>query len=326
MVRGTMLRPLRDQLCLLKTRAGDDDSSEKIPDYCRGCHLNATCEYGRVFEPDRLIIDGRVRMGCRDGVRGVTIGAAGLNLRDRRVQAGDRLAVRFLFVGPAAIKLKMTILEMLRDVSQNATLGPDRIRFRVDGDTIRRDSFDLFPDKFQVQSSPGDDRVSILLRLHSPLCLKSRPEKSSQDGGRSPSRDFTRRRRFGGDAESIVTVPRLIRESVRIVRRVFDEIQPDLVWHDTAAFLDECLTLAERSEIDLSRLRATQQTRGSARKNSKWELTGWVGEVTLHHVPLIAVPWLIWAGILGVGDSRNCGAGLWTITRQDKCARAGLVD
>ncbi|MCM2374002.1 hypothetical protein [Aporhodopirellula aestuarii] len=305
-VRGTMLRPLRNRLCVLE---------QDMPDYCRGCQFNATCRYGRVLEPDRLMIDGHVRMGCRDGVRGLTFGTGRLDSPGGRVQPGNRLPVRFLFVGRAAIDLKMTVFETLRDVSQTATLGADHIRFGVDRNSIRRDSMNIIPDGFEVSPSQRDERVSLRLRLHSPLCLKSRSGQPRRETSRSSSRDFSHRRRYGSDAASIVTVPRLIRESLRIVRRVFDEIDPDVKWNDTAMFLDECLTLAERSEIDVSGLRATRQTRGSARKKARWELAGWIGEATLHDVPVIAIPWLIWAGVLGVGDSRNCGAGLWTITQ-----------
>jgi hypothetical protein len=68
---------------------------------------------------------------------------------------------------------------------------------------------------------------------------------------------------------------------------------------------------ADQVQIGSNHLEQFHQHRTSGRQHSRWENIGLFGSITFLNVPLFALPWLQWAGRLGVGDSRNCGAGLW---------------
>ena len=71
------------------------------------------------------------------------------------------------------------------------------------------------------------------------------------------------------------------------------------------------LERATAVSIANNHLEAFHQNRTSGRQHARWENVGLLGSITFLNVPLFAIPWLQWAGRLGVGDSRNCGAGLW---------------
>ncbi len=82
-VRGMVLRPPMEQMSILDPKDKAIRLSrmqhEIEPRYCQGCEKNAECSYGRIWEPDRKLIDGFVRGGMRDGLRALTIGAIPLS-------------------------------------------------------------------------------------------------------------------------------------------------------------------------------------------------------------------------------------------------------
>lgn len=302
-VRGMVLRPLMEQMCILDSQ----DRAIRLarmqheiePRYCQGCERNAECSYGRIWEPDRKLIDGFVRGGMRDGLRALTIGAIPLSSALSSPLKPQLATLRVLAAGEFAIGKLDTVVDMVSEQGVSVGLGRESIRFRVISQSVSVEDCPLDFDKLPLE--PDRETVpEVTLDLQTPLLLKiaERQEKfaSSSNSHRSFSSRFTFRD--------------LLSNSVRTVRRAINEFA-DSEWSRSTnlSCLFEGLDSIELSETGL---KPFSQSRTSLRKNgAKWDLNGFQGQVTCHDINAAFLPWLRWAGVLGVGDSRNCSAGVW---------------
>ena len=326
-IRGLLLKPLRQRLCLLDERQ-QTERSEALNDpiqerYCLNCDRMAECSYGRIFEPDRLLISGRVHRGARDGLRGITIatqcytepaGPADASLltsatsehsssyNSLEIQPGDELTVRLLQIGPEAIDLGAEVLKVLQASGRTRGLGPDHVRFEIDRASTSQQTSDLSIDSLPLHALAGSV-PSLKIHFDTPLFLKIKTADESNFG--------RTRRRFTDSSDSRPTISTVFRESLRTVRRAVNEYANDdwAVGTDMRFLLDS----ADDAKMVGSDLQPFTQPRSSARQERRWQLMGWRGSLTVADVPLHWLPYLQWAGRLGVGDSRNCGAGLWRL-------------
>lgn len=297
-LRGIMLKPLRDRLCLLsQTQQSEKSSLAKGNEnaYCRGCELNAECIYGRCLEPDLLVQRGEVVRGVRDGLRAITIAAGMLDAPS--APAGTLLQVRWLGIGnDAEVMLNLACEEFDRELGR-VGLGPDHVRCASRAESCVDQQLSLQASDLPIQASAA--RVpQVTFHFDSPLMLKTR-QKS-----RGP-------RRFNRNDQAAPSFESLLAESVRSVRRALGEYA-DPSWDRSIHLGDFVKPDSPIACVD-SQLQVFQQNRTSARQQTKWEVSGWVGSATYQNVPVAYLPWLAWAGRLGVGDSRNCGAGLWSL-------------
>ena len=290
-IRGMVLQPLRDSFCLLspEERAGrSSTSSNQDERYCTGCLRNAECLYGRVYEPDRQIIDGTVRNGMRQGLRGITTSTE-FPLRELATP-GDEIVIRLLAIGEASRQLVRPTLEALAHQGRTSGLGPDQVRLALGHEDLSTHTWQLIADDLPTSLTSG--KVPWLqINLETPLYLKNRSR------GRQPRH------------AACPTLGMLLRESIRTVRRALSEFASPAIEldFDPRELFSACDTLSSEQEA----FTVFHQSRTSARQNSRWETSGWTGWAVYRDVPLSVLPWLVWGGRLGVGDSRNCGAGLW---------------
>ena len=304
-LRGLTGKPLRDQMCLLTSAERIELS--RLPDpktgqprrldlYCRGCEQNAACAYGRVFEADLLMQHGRTAKGVRDGMRFVSIASSfpGPELAEE----GQRHQVRLLTIGEEANSLAMPLLNLLAEHGDRRGLGSDHVRFALDPNSLVREKRSLRSSELPRQIC-GATVPSVEILLGSPLSLKG----CDQVGGPQPG------------------MKELFDHSLRTVSRVIRECGTEPGRLDTLGDVDfrGLKDAAAQVECESSQFQWFEQSRSSRRQqqhpdlSSKWEFRGWCGSAVFRNVPLALIPWLTWAGHIGIGDSRVCGAGMWCL-------------
>jgi hypothetical protein len=307
-VRGLALKPLRDLYCELMEgkvtgRYAEldvlEDASSSQDHYCNGCLKNDRCDYGSVFEPDLSIKQsGSSIRGFNQGLRGITF-ATPIVPTDTgwaNISTGQELPLRLLAIGHKSNSLLALIAQTLSQCGRASGLwGRPTVLFDVDAQAGHSDDWSLSPDSLPT-TLLGNQTATMRVELHSPFCLKRR-----SDDGR---RHFDRR----------LTVPSfhdLLSNSVRTVRRAIVE------YHDGAYLarrtLDSFVERAKFIEAVRNDLRAFSQDRSSRRRNASHLQIGCLGTIEYSNVPIEYLPWLAWAGRLGIGDSRNCGAGLFHV-------------
>ena len=307
-VRGMVLCPLMEHMCILDPH----DRAIRLarmqheiePRYCQGCEKNAECSYGRIWEPDRKLIDGFVRGGMRDGLRALTIGAIPLSVDPSSPLKPQVATLRVLAAGELAIRNLDTVVDMVSKQGESVGLGRESIRFRV----IRQHTsvqdcplnFDELPLVLDRETVP-----EVTLDLQTPLLLKIAERQENSASSLNNHRSFSRRFTFRD----------LLSNSVRTVRRAINEFA-DSEW-SRSTNLSSLFEGLESIELSETGLRPFSQSRTSLRKNgARWDLNGFQGQVTCYDINAAYLPWLRWAGVLGVGDSRNCSAGVWKISGQ----------
>ena len=304
-LRGLTGKPLRDEMCRLtaterveKSRIADPVTGQarRLDLYCRGCEQNAECLYGRVFEPDLLMQHGRTSKGVRDGMRFVSVASSFPG--PECAEEGQRHRVRLLSVGEEAGSLAMRILHLLADYGDRRGLGPDHVRFFLDPASLVREERCLRSSELPRRIC-GATVPEVEVLLGAPLGLKG----FDRSGGPQPAmKDLF--------DHSLRTVSRVIRECGREAGRLDALGDVDFRGLKDAAARVECAS---------SQFQWFEQSRSSRRQkqhpdlSSHWEFKGWCGSVVFKNVPLALIPWLTWAGHLGIGDSRVCGAGIWCL-------------
>lgn len=321
-----MLLPLRERLCLLAAgQRAERLAALRVPSqerYCLNCQRMPQCSYGRVFEPDQLMLTGRVDRGARGGLRGITLatpllatgGGPPCDGRDHTpftggnpqdpvsricIQPGTTVPLRLLQLGPTASTVADQVIAVLAQQGAEQGLGPQRARFELDWASLRSEPLELRPDSLPLQRS-GGSLPYLRFHLETPLCLKS-PAPTDRPHDRTT-------RRY---SETPPTIGRLFRESLRTVRRAVNQYACD-DWAQQADL--RCLIeAADALPTCDERLQFLTQPRHSARQQRRWQTAGWYGSLGVRNVPLELLLYFHWAGRLGVGDSRNCGAGLWRL-------------
>lgn len=327
-LRGLVLRPLRDHFCgqmggreVAAAIAAMDfrqscASEASASNYCEGCVKNSRCAYGRVFEPDLTVIGSSlIRRSDKQGVRGVSIateivsgeseawrrnlGSIGRGIGESEqysVLAGSEVVVRLLGIGKLSLELLPIVIEAVDAFGHSHGLGYQApVKYAVDYSQITTHDWHLDPESLAAATC-GGAIPELTLELQSPLLLKS-----CHDRGRLVPPSF-------GD---------LFSNSVRIVSRSIREYH-DAAFLETASFTDFLASAngVASSHVDL--IPFTQSSishRGDVTSKGYRErqLRGWLGSMTFANVPASYVPWLLWAGRLGIGSDRNRGAGLWRI-------------
>ena len=227
------------------------------------------------------------------------------------VPPGTSLVARVLSIGQAAIGLAPTVIDALDELGRNTGLGNlQPVRVAVDpsqGATIEWSlSGAHLPTKLCGGSVPW-----LRIILESPLSLKRRRrENRAGERPRSEPRD-SGRRTFAHHNSDQPTFSDFLGDSVRTVRRAITEYaDPDFL---REPHLGDFVNGANGVASESAALSFFQQNRVSRRQGSHRKQSGWTGSITFRDVPLAYIPWLIWGGRLGIGDSRNCGAGLWHV-------------
>ena len=320
-IRGLVLQPLRDHFCGLRggrVAAEDSDLKTNIrsnSSYCQGCVKNADCSYGRVFEPDLKIISPQlIRQGAQQGLRGITFATGVLCIAETSsrfdgkspsdnskvwVEAETQLLVRILSLGTQAIEFVPMVMEALDAFGQSTGLwGQPPVYFKVQPSAIATHSWSLRPATLPTEFCHGIVPL-VTLNLETPLSMKL------------ASRIDSDRRQFSQSTAAPPTFRDIFAASHRTVRRAINEFaDPDYCNDlDVGSFI--------RASYDVvcidQDLDYFTQTRASRRHDGPHQQTGWLGSMTFRDVPLAYLPWLVWAGRLGIGDSRNVGAGLWHV-------------
>jgi hypothetical protein len=325
-LRGLVLQPLRDHFCaqmggrevaavLIGSRQSHA-SDVSASSYCEGCIKNSRCAYGRVFEPDLAVIDASIiRRGDKQGVRGISIAAEILSgepifghvnseSQDRDcvsveqcpTVANSEVVVRLLGIGKLSIELLPIVIEAIDAFGQSHGLGYQApVKYAVDYSQITTRDWQLAPESLSVDTC-GGTIPELTLEFQSPLLLKS-----CHDRGRLVPPTFSE----------------LFSNSVRIVSRSIREYH-DAGFLETASFGDFLATAKDVASIHENLVPFTQASishRGDVRSKGYRErpLRGYLGSMTFANVPTSHIPWLLWAGRLGIGSDRNRGAGLWRV-------------
>ncbi len=332
-LRGMVLEPLRKRLCLLPAEhlesTSRDQSSIDLAKYCRGCTEMPRCNYGRAFEPDLETLGLPTHRGIQQGLRTVTIG---ITHRDKnklssitenspeasssqKGQLSDaplatthnRLEIRILQIGSDSFALSKPIIDLVDTLGRKRGFGPDRVQCKVLPNTVSEYKLRLTADQhLPTKQASGPASLTIprmKIVLQSPLLLKQ--EKREQNGPQ------VRKRHYQSGFSDKPDFSQLVRVALRTVRRAINEVA-NPAWGRTLDMRD---ILEQCSNVQMSshELEAFRQNRTSKRQKSTWQLMGWTGSMSFENVPAQVLPVLQWAGILGIGDSRNCGAGLWEI-------------
>lgn len=321
-VRGLVLKPLRDQLCRenggYQANAGRSENGLRLDPqgngYCRGCLKNGDCGYGRVFEPDLRIIDPRlIHFSAEQGLRGITFAGkfSSVDTHERvsplidkqhssqvHVPSGSELLLRMLSLGEASQPLIPRIVQALDTGGKTSGLwGQPPVFFSVNPKAACTETWSLPIDSLPTAFC-GGILPSVQIVLQSLLSLK-RSDRSQTVA--SP-------RRFSEQASTVPTFREIFSNSLRTVRRAVNEFADPTFLSELQ--LGQFINSAQQVELIDHDLRFFEQQRASRRTDGHNQ-TGWLGTVTFRNVPLAYLPWLNWAGKLGIGDSRNCGAGLF---------------
>ena len=332
-LRGLALRPLRTEFCLLSkpeqaSRVANTKGREGL--YCQGCERNAECLYGRVFEPDRKVI-GRIENGMREGLRGIAIASS----FPCQVQAvpGDLLPVRVLALGQHAKIVLPHVVAMLTRLGSTAGLGENRVQFDVDQEQFSQ-GWAIQPSELPTVVSGGSIPI-LRLQLITPYLVRRREDRPNFSTFVRESIRTVRRAVVELCGAAVVTPSKQANTSPEpplrplLTNRPYrDQIQdqrPRFVLAtensdaseiaNWASFLaDEFIQASECVECLFDQFELFQQERGSARQQKEFKMLGWTGSAVFRDVPVCLLPWLFWGGKIGVGESRNCGAGLWVLS------------
>ena len=288
-LRGMSLYSLRRSSCLL----GEDGFSEILratdsrtdPRRCRNCGQMKSCLYGQAMEPDLKVLDRPFHQGNRDGMRGVTFGAA--LQRELNVTVGEQSHVRILSLGPWADAIMPSVLKTLERLGKRRGLGPDHVRFRLSEIENAGERYSLKAGDLPAITDLNPPTIPRLkITLDSPLVA------ATKWGKRPP--EF---RQIAMAAIQTVS---------RAVRQFSDDSFADIDFGRLKSAAGEVESVACDWQSE-------KYSRSSSRQEVRWNMHSWLGTGVYKNVPAAFLPWLQWGGILGVGDSRNCGAGLWTI-------------
>lgn len=272
--------------------------------HCDGCPHQASCAYGRLFEP----VPVELKLGApvataesataavdhptkgagtpRDGVRPCSL-APYFPLAGP-VERGLDIPVKLLTVGQGTETDAVSLLVALGEAGGSGGLGPDQITFTVDADPPRMHSLDLgtLP---RGPLDPGGSVPRVSVALLGPLFL-------------------TRRENTRRLPRLAPTLRDLLAAAIRTVTRLAErEGLPIAV--DSSAFE----SAAAGIQASLTAWRRFDQERLSSRSGDRYRLTGVDGGAVFERVPWSMLPWLHWGGLLGVGDHRVAGAGRWRL-------------
>lgn len=278
--RGVVARRMKDAQC-----RHDPIDRETTWVYCAGCPFNASCAYGRLFEPDGAV-SGEEHPGFANGQRGVVLAmqfpVPELVMRD------DRLRMTVKVVGRESMRLGELMVEAIAGAGESSGIGPDHVLFsieEVEARSLRLRAADL------PRSVPEDAHrlTRVGIRLNSPLFLRSRTLSET-----SPVVDPSLRMLMAG--------------AVRTVSRAL-QVNGVPMDADYAGLIDAA---SGAKPINASWM-PFRQRRWSSRKMSRFDAEGSIGGGTWSDVPLPLIPWLHWGGLLHVGMHRVAGAGGWRI-------------
>lgn len=324
-LRGLILKPLRETLCLLSPDEQRERRSflrhELDERYCRDCLRMPECLYGLTFEPDRSRIgDGMVIRGAREGVRALTIATqypfesqqpasaieSSVLAAEHTVDAheGDSVFLRVLQIGRAAQDLLPVTIAALNQRGQQRGLGPDRVRFSLENMDAGQEHWILSGTDLPMKLSNGVV-PRLRLVLQTPLFIKT------EGSGTEIPTENGRKRGYAASPSTAPSFAELFQQSLRTVRRAMNEYGYQ-EWGMDTDFM-ELRNAARGVDLIENQLVTIRQPRSSSRQGARWLLSGWSGGMTFSNVPISLIPYLQWGGRLGVGDSRNCGAGLWML-------------
>jgi hypothetical protein len=202
-----------------------------------------------------------------------------------------------LGIGKLSLELLPIVIEAIDAFGQSHGLGYQApVKCAVDYSQITTRDWQLDPQSLSAVAC-GGSIPELTLEFQSPLLLKS-----CHDRGRLVPPTF-------GE---------LFSNSVRIVSRSIREYH-DAGFLETASFGDFLATASEVAVLEENLIPFTQASishRGDVQSKGYRErqLRGWLGSITFANVPASYVPWLLWAGRLGIGSDRNRGAGLWRVS------------
>jgi hypothetical protein len=302
-LRGLLLEPLKDDWCELSADERVERKKElqatRESKYCLGCQKNPFCRYGRIFEADRKLIDGEAKGGRRNGLVALTIG--GRSTSDAG-NVGNKFPsqiaqLRLMAAGYVAIENIDGVMQKLICLGQEQGIAPDRsrsgTRFRILNESIECDDYQLDPTELPctLDSCPG--LCSVELEFESPFMIK-------ETNGNS--KNYTERLDF----ESFFS------HCHRTVRRAVQELHSPQWTNDRnfQTFFEPVGQVSvNRSDSSIEEIRR----RSNRQKCEPWNLRGVMGRYQLSRIPRAFVPWITWAGMIGIGDSRNCGMGCFHV-------------
>ena len=218
------------------------------------------------------------------------------------------LSVRILALGRESIELLPIVSEALDAFGRISGLwGQPAVHFMVQPQSTRTESITLSPSTLPLKFCSGTLPL-VRIDLLTPLSLKRTFPCDQRPQLEKPGVD---RRSFANSASAPPTFRELFSNSFRTIRRAINEFA-DPTFCDGLQ-LGDFINAAEQVALVEHDLHYFEQQRASRRHDEPHNQTGWLGSLTFRSVPLAYLPWLTWAGKLGVGDSRNCGAGLWHV-------------
>lgn len=287
-VRGVTAWTLRERTC---RRPGAS---------CAGCQFNASCGYGRTFEPEPPT--ALLRPGLERAVRPLVLAPAYPALspsgsgapcercgqRQCQASAGDTLGLSAVFIGPAVDDAE-EILDALREGVSVSGIGPTTGRVRMlleNGPDARGHLVELTAADLPAEPTavPGTlPRVTV--QTTAPLAIKVRGQ---------------------------ITLQPTLRDLVVASHTVLGQLlgaydQPLQV--PAARLLDA----ADRAHLVRTDFCRFEQTLQAGKGHQRQPFLGVVGTATFEQVPLGLLPWLAWGGRLHVGDRRVLGAGGWRV-------------
>ena len=303
-LRGLLLHPLKQDWCLLtieeRYQRERQLEAERESRYCLGCKKNPDCRYGRIFESDRELIDAEVQGGRRNGIVALTIGGRSAMVEGKIENnlAGRFAQIRLMAVGGIAIANVDEALKKLSRLGAEQGIAPDRsrvgTRFRILGESLDWDDHKLIPKVIPCTLDTIPGLCSVLVEFDSPLMFKEKTIGNSK--------------RYSDE----LNFASFFSHCHRTVRRAIQELHSPQ-WSEDCNF-QAFFDLVPFVTIDRVEQSIEEFRRRSNRQNCEpWDLTGITGKYKLTRVPQAFVPWMKWAGLLGIGDSRNCGMGCFRI-------------
>lgn len=291
-VRGLVAGELKQRVC----RWPAQEQSTRWR-YCAGCPHMGRCAYGSTFELDPPS-DRTVLRAARDGQRAITLAPGFPCVPAGRI--GDPIPLRLLLIGAQAIGAADEVVSAIASVGATRGFGPDRVRFSpiippADSPDARC-LVHLQGDAF-LESAAGrpGKTCSVGIELVSPLFLKE------EVPGRNKAQPVLR-----------PTLAHLVRASLRVVGRTFSVFAPGAI--ENRIDFGALKALCARDVSARASWRDFRQDHWSNRGGQRYPLRGVVGAAAFEQVPTELVPWLKWGGVLGVGEHRAAGAGMWRLT------------
>lgn len=246
------------------------------------------CAYGALYEPAPPVGQSGDR-GRREVPRSVVL--APRFPIPGRLSTDERLGLTITLTGRRASRFLELLVGAISRALATTGLGPDHVRFRL---ASQHAPFHLTlgaNDLADGNPRPTGAWPRVVIEFDAPVFLSKK--------GDPPQHRWS----------AAVALGTLWRASARTISAYFHcEGTPLRADYASLSALADTVT-----DADTTGIFRFEQRRFSSRSGDRYPMIGVKGRAIFRGVPQVLLPWIVWGGLLHVGEHRVAGAGRWRV-------------